>query len=144
MLVPRCPLCAPSTSTAYLSSYTEKLAYKIPSCIVPRGRLSIALPDIEPAPFTRQAGALLAELRVCITTDNSKKSEYVLSLQKCEKHPSRQDGGQKTTRQASGSVVQQHRGVVRPQLSRMSEIGQSERGVASDFWSTLDPGKHRD
>ena len=77
-------LCAPPPPVRhnYLSSYPEKLAYKIPSCIVPRGRLSIALPDIEPAPFTRQAGALLAELRVCITTDNSKKSEYVLSLQK--------------------------------------------------------------
>ncbi|KAK3783911.1 hypothetical protein RRG08_031774 [Elysia crispata] len=42
----------------------------------------------------------------------------------------RQDGGQNTTRQASSSVVRQHQGAVRAQLSRMYEIGQSERDVA--------------
>ena len=50
-----------------------------------------------------------------------------------EKHLRRQDGGQKTMRQASGSVLRQHQGVVRAQLSRMYEIDESERGVALDF-----------
>ena len=36
-----------------------------------------------------------------------------------EKNPRRQDGGQKTTRQASGSVVQKHQRVVRAMLSRV-------------------------
>ena len=50
-----------------------------------------------------------------------------------EKHPRRQGGGQKITKQASGSVVGQHQGVVRAQHSKVYEISQSVRVLASDF-----------
>ena len=55
----------------------------------------------------------------------------------------RQGGGQKSTGQASGSVVRQHQGVVRAQLSKVNETSQSASDVASDFSSTLNSERHR-